>query len=85
MLIQVPKRVKLLSVVQDVADHANQEEDLAIEAAVSQGFENIAKVPLVKFKEEIVIDVAEVLDVLFSDGKRVEEHVKTAVLALLAA
>lgn len=85
MLIQVPKRVKLLAVVQDVAHHADQEEDLAVEAAVSQRFEDIAKVSLVKLEEEIVIYVAEVFNVLFSDRKRVEKHVKTAVLALLAA
>ena len=71
--------------MQDVADHADQEEDLAVEAAVSQGFEDVAKVALVELQEEVIVDVAEVLDVLFADGKRVEQHVKTAVLPLLAA
>ena len=85
MLVQMSKRVKLLSILQDVADHADQEEYLAVEAAVSQCFEDVAKVALVELQEEVIVDVAEVLDVLFADGKRVEQHVKTAVLPLFAA
>lgn len=68
-----------------MADHADQEEDLAIEAAVSESFEDVAEVALIQLEEKVIVNVAKVLDVLFADGKRVKQHVQTTGLSLLAA